>query len=81
LKTITKIAIRSKGKVDTAPIGKHHVDIIAKHPSDAKGTRGFVDSKGKFEGRKEADKTALKSGQTKTKGPLHSHQVHKSKGK
>ena len=72
MKTITKIAIKTKDGIKTAPIGKHHKDI------GVKGQRGFIDSKGKFENRVEADKTALKSHQTKTHKPLHSHQVKRS---
>ena len=80
MKKISKIAIKTDGKINTAPIGRYHVDIIAKHPTAKNGQRGFIETPpNKFISRSVATKVALKSGQTKTTKPLHSHQVKKVK--
>ena len=57
---ITAIAKKPvSGKIKTAPIGKTHAQI------KGRGEHGFIDSQGKFEGRKAAAKIATKAHQVK----------------
>jgi hypothetical protein len=58
---ISRIAIKTpSGKVKTAPIGKHHIDLGATR----KDVRGFI-ADGKFVGHSAAAKIADKSHQIK----------------
>ena len=60
MKKVSKPAIKTpSGKVVTGRKGDHHKDI------GASGKRGFILSDGKFAGREEAGKVAVKAGQAK----------------
>jgi hypothetical protein len=49
---------------------------IAAHPDAMRGKRGFVETPpDKFIGRGKASDVARKSGQSKVKNPLHSHNL------
>ena len=79
MKKIVDIVKKEKhGKIVVLPIGNRHKDI------PGKGKHEFLDSKGKVETRKEAEKTARKAGEIKAgedHKKLHSSQLKAFKGR
>lgn len=80
MKKIVAVAKKEKQGIVKLPVGHRHKEI------PGKGEKGFIDTSGKFENRKEAEKTAkkakeIKSGKEEKK--LHSRDLkqYHEKGK
>lgn len=78
MKKIIEVAKKEKKGIVEMPIGHRHKEI------KGKGKHEFIDSDGKVEKRKEAEKTAKKAGQIKSgheQKKLHSSDLKAFKGK
>lgn len=72
MRTIEAVAIRCNGKLYSLPRPNRHWNVIAKIHAETGGPirkdwQGFLDNEGRFVGRQEACRIAMRAGQVKVK--------------